>query len=73
MLTEVQPTSRRFGVLVTDAVGGSATSSPPATLTVLAPPSLTVRPAVQIMTVGDTAVFTVTASGTAPLAYLVPQ
>jgi hypothetical protein len=55
--------------VVTDSGGLSATSSPPATLTVLAPPSITVQPTVQLMTVGATATFSVTAAGTAPLAY----
>ena len=67
-LTNVQPTTRLFAVVVTDS-GGSATSSPLASLTVLVPPSITSQPKVQIMTVGATATFTVTAAGTAPLAY----
>ncbi len=69
MLTNVQPTTRQFGVVVTDSGGLMATSSPLASLTVLTPPSITSQPAVQIMTVGATATFTVTATGTAPLAY----
>src|SRR6266702_4628092 len=69
VLTNVQWTSRRFAVVVTDSGGLSATSSPLATLTVLLPPSITSQPAIQIMTVGATATFTVAATGTAPLAY----
>src|SRR4029453_18572025 len=61
VLTNVQPTNRRFGVVVTDSGGLSPTSSPPATLTVLAPPSITIQPTAQLMTVGSTATFTVTA------------
>jgi len=67
VLTNVQPTTRQFGVVVTDS-GGSSNSSL-ASLTVLTPPSITVQPAVQIMTVGATASFAVTATGTATLAY----
>ena len=69
LLTNVQPTSRQFAVVVTDSGGLSATSTPLASLTVLTPPTITIQPAVQIMTVGATATFTVTAAGTAPLAY----
>jgi predicted dienelactone hydrolase len=69
VLTNVQPTSRRFGVVVTDAGGLSATSSPLVTLTVLLPPSITNQPTDQIADVGATATFTVTATGTAPFAY----
>jgi CBS domain-containing protein len=43
VLTNVQPTTRRFAVVVTDSGGLSATSSPLATLTVLAPPSITLE------------------------------
>src|SRR5438445_8202219 len=69
VLTNVQSTTRRFAVLVTDSGGLSVTSSPLVTLTVLTPPSITFQPTIQIMTVGATATFTVTATGTAPLAY----
>jgi hypothetical protein len=69
VLTNVQPTTRLFAVVVTDAGGLSATSSPLASLTVLTPPSITVQPTVQIMMLGATATFVVTAIGTAPLAY----
>ena len=68
VLSNVQPTTRLFAVVVSDS-GGSVTSSPLASLTVLAPPAITVQPAVRILTVGATASFTVTATGTAPLAY----
>jgi hypothetical protein len=69
VLTNVQPTSRRFGVVVTDAGGLSATSSALVTLTVLVPPSITNQPTDQIVDVGATAIFMVTATGTPPLAY----
>lgn len=47
---------------------GKVTSSP-ATLTVNAPPTLTSQPAPQTVCVGASALFTVTATGTAPLSY----
>ena len=47
---------------------GSATSSP-AMLTVIAPPSVTTPPANQTAAVGANPVFTVAATGTAPLSY----
>lgn len=59
-----------FRCVVTNSVG-SATSNN-ATLTVTASatsPSITSQPASQAVTVGQTATFSVTASGTAPLAY----
>ena len=40
VLTNVQPTPRRFAVVVTDVGGLSATSSPLVTLTVVTPPSI---------------------------------
>jgi hypothetical protein len=60
----------QFTVVVTNAAG-SATSSA-ALLTVNAAavaPSITAQPASQIVTVGQTATFSVTANGTAPLTY----
>ena len=69
MLTNVQPTGRRFAVVVTDSGGLSATSSPLATLTVLLPPSLTASPSNQIAEVGDTVTFSALAAGTPPLFY----
>ncbi|MCI0744548.1 MAG: FG-GAP-like repeat-containing protein [Verrucomicrobia subdivision 3 bacterium] len=65
LLTNVQPTSRRFGVVVTDAGGLSATSTL-ATLTVLGPPSITTQPTSQTVEVGGTASFRVTTTGTTP-------
>ena len=41
VLTNVQPTGRRFAVVVTDAGGLSVTSSPLVTLTVVTPPTIT--------------------------------
>src|SRR5260370_365631 len=60
----------RFTVVVSNAAG-SATSSA-ATLTVSAAavaPSITMQPANQTVTTGQTAMFSVAATGTAPLAY----
>jgi len=59
-----------FRVMVTNSAG-NATSNP-ATLTVTAAPvgpSITTQPANQIVTVGQTATFSVVAAGTAPLTY----
>ena len=69
VLTDVQPTSRRFAVVVTDAGGLSVTSSPLVTLTVVVPPSITVPPMSQTVDVGSTANFTVTVTGSAPFRY----
>ena len=57
----------RFTVVVTNA-GGSVTSSA-ATLTVNTLPQITAQPASQTVTAGQTATFSVTATGTAPLQY----
>jgi hypothetical protein len=48
---------------------GTVTSSPPATLTVLVPPSIVTQPQSLTVTNGGDAVFTVEASGTQPLTY----
>src|SRR6266850_2198359 len=55
----------QFRVVVSNSLG-TATSSV-ATLTVNAPPSITSQPANQTVTVGQMAMFSVAASGTAPL------
>src|SRR5207302_13013 len=60
----------QFTVVVSNAVG-SVTSSA-AALTVnaaLVAPTITTQPASQTVTTGQTATFTVTATGTAPLSY----
>jgi hypothetical protein len=69
MLTNLQPTTRQFAVVVTDSGGLSLTSSPLANVTVLMPPSITSQPTIQIMTLDGTATFSVTAAGTLPLTY----
>jgi hypothetical protein len=56
-----------FGVTVTHATQSVASSL--ATLTVDGPPSITTQPANQTVSVGQTATFSVTATGTAPLSY----
>src|SRR5260221_498732 len=59
-----------FTVIVSNSVGNSTSSG--ATLTVDAAavaPTITTQPASQTITAGQTATFTVTASGTAPLSY----
>jgi hypothetical protein len=48
---------------------GSVTSSPPATLTVNVPPSITTEPVSQSAIAGNTVSFSVVAAGTAPLSY----
>jgi polyhydroxybutyrate depolymerase len=69
VLTNVQPTTRRFAVVVTDSGGLSVTSSPLVTLTVLLPPSITSQPTNAVGDVGGSATFSVGASGAAPLTY----
>ncbi|HOX60083.1 MAG TPA: immunoglobulin domain-containing protein [Verrucomicrobiota bacterium] len=56
-----------YSVLVTNAYG--ATNSSVATLTLLLPPSITANPTNQSVRQGQTAVFSVTVSGTEPFAY----
>ena len=58
-----------FRVIVTNAVGSIPSNS--ATLTITAPvaPTITSQPANQTVTAPATAIFTVTATGTAPLTY----
>ena len=68
LLPNVQPTARRFGVIVTDGSGLSVTSIL-ARLTVLMPPSITNQPLSQLAEVGDTVTLTVAATGTTPLNY----
>src|SRR5580765_4640401 len=62
VLTSVQPTQRRFGVVVFNAEG--AVTSRLATLTVLLPPGITVQPQSDLASLGQTASLNVTASGT---------
>jgi hypothetical protein len=58
-----------FAVFMTACSGGSSSSSPAATSVAVAP-VITMAPATpQTVTVGDPAIFTVVASGTAPLSY----
>jgi len=69
--TTLATTSTDNGSLFTVTVSnsaGSATSSS-ATLTVNVPPAIATQPASPTVNVGQTATFTVSASGTAPLAY----
>ena len=69
VLPNVQPTSRLFAVVVTDASGLSVTSSPLASLTVVFTPVITNQPASQAGVRGYPITFRVGAGGTAPLAY----
>src|SRR5467141_628725 len=57
----------QFTVTISNTAG-TITSSP-ATLTVNVPPSITAQPASQTLTAGQTATFSVTATGTSPLLY----
>jgi len=57
-----------YTVVITNAFG-SVTSAPPAVLSVLLPPSISVPPASQSVWAGDDAILSVTASGSAPLRY----
>jgi hypothetical protein len=67
--TNAQPShAGSYTVVVTNLVG-SVTSTPPAVLTVLYPPTITVPPASQTVVAGSNVALSVTASGTAPLSY----
>ncbi|MGB4786353.1 MAG: DUF4082 domain-containing protein [Candidatus Acidiferrum sp.] len=57
----------QFTAAISNAMG--TVSSNAATLTVNVPPSITAQPANQTVTAGQTATFSVAASGTAPLTY----
>ena len=56
-----------FTVVVSNSAGNVTSSN--ATLTVNVPPAITVQPTAQNITAGQTATFSVTATGTAPLSY----
>jgi len=56
-----------YSVRVSNAVGAEV--SPSATLTVLVPPAITAQPQSRTNLAGSTATFSVTATGSAPLAY----
>src|SRR5262245_46422246 len=66
-LTNVQLTTRRFGVVASNMEG--AVTSVLAALTVLYPPVITNQPTSQSVEVGESAMFSVGATGTAPLRY----
>jgi len=68
LLTSLQATQAGSYAVVVTNVAGSITSAV-ATLTVLVPPGITMQPSNQTVLVGTNASFTVTATGTAPLAY----
>jgi hypothetical protein len=57
----------QFTVVVTNSAGNATSNA--ATLTVNAPPTITTPPVSADVTVGQTATFSVTATGTAPLSY----
>jgi dienelactone hydrolase len=66
VLTNVQPTTRRFSVVVTDAGGLSVTSSPLATLTAL---GIISQPTNQIVDLGTAVTFAIVATSGPSLAY----
>ena len=66
--TTLADTGAKFDVVVTNAVGNATSTS--ATLTVNAvAPTISTQPANQTVNAGQTATFSVTAAGTAPLTY----
>jgi hypothetical protein len=67
-LTNIQTTNAGSYTVVVTNIAGSATSSV-ATLTVYVPPTITTQPQSQAVISGQSAAFSVTASGTAPLNY----
>ena len=66
-LTNVQPTTHRFAVVVSDSTGSS--TSRLAKLTVNFPPRITIQPLSQFAEAGDTVTFAVGVTGTTPLTY----
>ena len=58
-----------FSVVVSNSVGNITSNSATLTVNPDPAPSITTQPASQTITAGQTATFSVTASGTAPLAY----
>ncbi len=69
LLTNVEPTSRRFAVVVTDGAGLSVTSTPLVTLTVLTPPVITQQPTNHFVFLSGPASLYVTVTGTGPYRY----
>ncbi|MGA2246022.1 MAG: immunoglobulin domain-containing protein, partial [Verrucomicrobiota bacterium] len=68
VLNNVQPSQAgTYAVLITNMLGSFLSSN--ATLTVLTPPMILVQPTNQVVIVGSTASFSVTAGGTGPLSY----
>jgi hypothetical protein len=65
--TAASDNGAQFTVAITNSVGSITSNA--ATLTVNVPPSITAQPASQTVIAGQTATFSVRASGTAPLAY----
>ena len=65
-LTNVQDADIAGYTVVLTNAAGSATSAPPATLTVIDPPFITTQPLSRTNNAGSTATFTLTASGTTP-------
>ncbi len=65
--TTSSDSAAQFSVTVTNSIGSVTSAS--ATLTVTAPPVISSQPASQTVSVGQTAAFSVTASGTGTLAY----
>lgn len=65
--TTMADSGSKFQVVVTNAQGSATSAS--ATLTVSAPPVITTQPASQAVTAGQTATFSVAASGTSPFTY----
>ncbi len=60
----------RFTVMVSNSAGSATSSAAMLTVTATgAPPSITTQPTSQTVTAGQTATFSVVASGTAPLSY----
>ncbi|HUJ96006.1 MAG TPA: immunoglobulin domain-containing protein [Terriglobales bacterium] len=65
--TTMADSGTKFQVLVSNSAGNATSAA--ATLTVDTPPGITTQPANQAVTAGQTATFTVVASGTTPLSY----
>jgi hypothetical protein len=68
-ITNVQLTNAGSYTVIVSNFFGAVSNNPPATLTVYAPPSVTVQPPSQSVNPGSNATFTASATGTSPFYY----
>ena len=69
-LANAQPSNAgSYSVVVSNSAGSAVSNSATLTVTTLVPPTITSQPSSQTVTAGQTATFSVVASGTTPLTY----